>query len=192
MKKNSARFRFYEELNDFLPLSRRKVWFEYCFDGSPPVSDLISSLGVPHTQVDLILVNGESADFSHCVKNGDRISVYPVFESFDISEVSHLRPKSLRDLRFILDTHLGQLARSLQMLGLDVIYQHDYPQDFIIKTAESSNRILLTRNKELLRKKTITRGYLVRAKDPREQVVEVMRRFDLLARARLLKVSRFE
>jgi len=207
MEKNTVLFRFYEELNDFLPLSRRKVWFEYCLDGSPAVGDLISSLGVAHTQVDLILVNGESVDFSRRVKNGDRISVYPVFESLDISEVTHLRPEPLRKPKFILSGDLGQLANYLQRLGFDVIHQQDYtkqPNDpkrhgysnrhghrksSIIRIAESSNRILLTRNKELFREKTITRGYLIRAVDPMEQLAEVMSRFDLFSLAKISGIS---
>lgn len=180
MKEITAQFRVYEELNDFLPLSRRKVWFEHHFSGCSPVEDLIVSLGIPSAQVDLILVNGESVDFSHQVKDGDRISVFPVFESLDISTVSRLRPKPLRKLKFILDPSLGQVAEYLRTLGLDILYHHDYTEEFIIRTARSSNRIVLTRNKELLQKGKITRSYLVRGVNPNEQIKEVILRFDLL------------
>ncbi|MEW5804882.1 MAG: Mut7-C RNAse domain-containing protein [bacterium] len=179
VEKNTVRIRFYEELNDFLPLHMRKVWIEYCLDSSMQVRDLISCLGVDPVYVDLVLVDGESVDFSYRVKNGDRISIYPVFESFDISGVTRLRSRPLRELRFILDSHLGQLAHRLQVLGFDVIRQPDDRQDLIIKIAEKSNRILLTRNQALLEGSAITRSYLVRAVEPEDQVAEVMLRFDL-------------
>ena len=108
---NRADFRFYEELNDFLPEGKRKTAFSVFFKGNRAVKDTIESNGVPHTEIDLILVNSKSVDFSYQLKNGDRVSVYPVFESLDISSAAHLRAKPLRRTKFILDVHLGKLAR---------------------------------------------------------------------------------
>ena len=104
--------RFYAGLNDFLPLWRRKRPTTCDFDVSGSVKDMIEALGVPHTEVDLILANGESVDFSYRVQDGDKISVYPVFESIDISSLVRLRPVPLREVRFIADVHLGRLAAS--------------------------------------------------------------------------------
>ena len=118
--------RFYEELNDFLAERLRKVEFPHSLQRRTSIKDLIESFGVPHTEVDIILVNGQSVDFSHIVQDGDRISVYPVFESLDISPLLRLHPKPLRTPRFILDTNLGRLARYLRLLGLDCLYQNDY------------------------------------------------------------------
>ena len=101
-----AYFRFYEELNDFLPAGKRKRLFPYEFSGNPSVKDAIGSIGVSHVEVDLILVNSRSVDFSYKLKNEDYVSVYPVFESFDIASVTHLRERPLRDLKFITDVHL--------------------------------------------------------------------------------------
>jgi len=84
-------FRFYEELNDFLPKEKRKIPFTYVFKFNQTVKDAIEALGVPHAEVDLILVNGKSQHFNYTLKNGDHISVYPVFESLDISDVTKLR-----------------------------------------------------------------------------------------------------
>src|SRR3989338_9144205 len=112
-----AHFRFYEELNDFLPPERRKTTFTREFRNRASVKDMIEALGVPHTEVDLILVNGASVDFSYLVQDGDRISVYPMFESFDIRPLVHLRPRPLREPKFVLDTHLGKLAVYLRLLG---------------------------------------------------------------------------
>ena len=88
----TVEMRFYEELNDFLPADRRKTAFKHTFHGRVSVKDLVESLGVPHTEIDLILVNGHSVGFSYLVQDGDHISVYPVFESLDISPVLRLRP----------------------------------------------------------------------------------------------------
>ena len=82
-------FRYYEELNDFLPKNKRKVRFEHNYIDRASVKDVIESFGVPHAEIDLILVNGKSVGFSYIINDGDDISVYPVFESFDISDVQH-------------------------------------------------------------------------------------------------------
>ena len=113
--------RFYAELNDFLPLWRRKRPTTCYFEVSGSVKDMIEALGVPHTEVDLILANNESVDFSYRVQDGDKISVYPVFESIDISSLVRLRPVPLREVRFIADAHLGRLAAYLRMVGFDTL-----------------------------------------------------------------------
>jgi hypothetical protein len=172
--------RFYAELNDFLPLARRMVPFPCAFHVSAPVCDLIESLGVPHTEVDLILVNGRSVDFSHRVEDGDRISVYPVFESIDITPVARLRPRPLRQTRFVLDVHLGRLAAYLRMMGFDSLYRNDFQDRELARLSGAGERILLTRDRELLKRAVVTRGYYVRATSPRQQLAEVLRRFDLL------------
>ena len=118
---NTACFRFYEELNDFLSRDKHKKEFQYHFDGKPSVKDAIEAIGVPHTEVDLILVNGASVGFDYNLRHGDRVSVYPVFESFDITPVIRLRDKPLRNTAFILDVHLGKLANILRMLGFDTL-----------------------------------------------------------------------
>ena len=87
------------------------------------VKDMIESLGVAHTEVELIVVNAETVPFSYVVGNGDRIAVYPMFESFDVKGELRVRPKALREPRFVLDVHLGKLAGYLRMLGFDVIYE---------------------------------------------------------------------
>jgi len=124
--------RFYEELNDFLPKAKRKTSFSHTFSGNMSVKDVIESLGVPHTEIDLILVNGESVDFNAKPVNGDFVSVYPVFESLDISNITKLRPEPLRHPTCILDVHLGKLAKSHRMLGFDSRYQNKFEEDEII------------------------------------------------------------
>lgn len=177
-----ATFRFYAELNDFLPPQKRQVAFPHPFEGRPSVKDLIGALGVPHTEIDLILVNGESVDFSHIVQDGDRISVYPVFEAFDITPILRVRPKPLRVVRFVLDTHLGRLAAYLRLLGFDTLYRNDYSDEELARTSHEERRILLTRDRGLLKRSMVTHGYCVRETNPRRQVLEVVRHFDLWRR----------
>jgi uncharacterized protein with PIN domain len=174
-----AVFRFYEELNDFLPVERRKVEFEHHFDRHASIKDMIESLGVPHTEIELIMVNGESVDFSCMVEDGSRISVYPVFESLDVSPLLRLRPEPLRDPRFVVDCNLGRLARYLRLLGFDCLYRNDYTDDGVAKISLQQHRIVLTRDRRLLHRKIITHGFYVRASMPKEQVREVLRRVNL-------------
>jgi uncharacterized protein len=174
-----AYFRFYAELNDFLPSERRMVEFLHEFANHSSVKDMIESLGVPHTEVDLILANGRSVDFTYLVADEDRISVYPVFESLDITPVLRVRPQPLRQTRFVLDQHLGRLAAYLRLLGFDTLYRNDFDDGTLAHISAEDERILLTRDRGLLKRSQVTRGYCVRSTVPEEQLFEVVRRFDL-------------
>lgn len=174
-----AHFRFYEELNDFLPPERRKADFDYTFERRASIKDVIEALGVPHTEVELILVNGVSVDFDYILADGDRVSVYPVFESLDVMPLVRLRPAPLRTPRFVLDTHLGTLARYLRLLGFDALYRNDYNDDELAQTSATGHRILLTRDRDLLKRKIVTHGIFVRSDQPRLQLADICRRLDL-------------
>ncbi len=174
-----AQIRFYEELNDFLPKEKKKTSFSCTFSGNPSVKDLIESLGIPHVEVDMILINGKSADFNHKVTDKDNISVYPVFESLDITGITHLRKKPLRVIKFILDEHLGKLAKYLRLCGFDTLLSTGYHDNEIVRMSANEKRIILTRDKQLLKNRLITHGYWIRSVNINEQIVEVFRRFDL-------------
>jgi uncharacterized protein with PIN domain len=171
--------RFYEELNDFLPQEKQKVDFNLVLKKTGSIKDLVESLGAPHTEVDLIIVNGKSVDFNYQVEAGDRISVYPVFESLDISSLRHCQPEPLRKTRFVLDVHLGRLAAYLRMLGFDTLYRNDYDDPELADISTDQHRILLTCDRKLLMRKQITHGYFVRSRQPQQQLLEVLSRFDL-------------
>lgn len=175
-------FRFYEELNDFLPPARRKRAFAYRFRGTPAVKDAIEALGVPHTEVDLILVDGASVRFSHKLRGGERVAVYPVFERFEISPITRLRPKPLRTPRFIADVHLGTLARYLRLLGFDTAYDNRAADADLARRSVQERRILLTRDVGLLKHRVLTHAHYVRATDPARQLDEVVKALDLRAR----------
>lgn len=174
-----AEFRFYEELNDFLPEERRKRDFAIEVDRARSVKDAIESVGVPHTEVDLIVVDGESVGFEHLLRGGERVAVYPMFEALDISPVVRLRPMALRDPRFVADVHLGKLARHLRMAGFDTLWTSDWDDDEIVQIAAVQGRTILTRDKGMLRRREVERGYFVRNTESEAQLGEVIRALQL-------------
>jgi uncharacterized protein with PIN domain len=174
-----ATFRFYAELNEFLPEDLRHTRITHHFEGSVSIREMIESLGIPHNEIDLILVNDNSVDFTYLVQDRDRVTVYPVFETFDISSAARVRRKPLRDLRFVLDAHLGRLALYLRLLGFDAIFNNDSSDGELVTISLEENRILLARDQSLIERGQVTHGYWVRNSRPREQAAEVVRRFDL-------------
>ena len=177
----TATLRFYEELNDFLPAEARKRDVPIVIDRSRSVKDAIESVGVPHTEVDLIVVDGRSVDFAHLLRGGERVAVYPMFEALDITPVLRLRPRPLRDPRFVADVHLGKLARHLRMAGFDTQWANDWDDDEIVRRSAADRRTILTRAKGMLRRADVERGYFVRATQSEAQLGEVVRALQLEA-----------
>ncbi|PSH05600.1 MAG: twitching motility protein PilT [Acidobacteria bacterium] len=177
-RRQHASFRYYGELNDFLPPFRRFVSISHGFELPASVKDMIESMGVPHTEVDLILHDGTPVDFAHLVQNGDRISVFPTFRALDVSPVLQLRPR-LQDHHFILDSHLGRLATYLRLLGFDALYRNDFEDAELARASHCEQRVLLTRDRGLLKRNEVIYGYFIRATEARRQAVEVLRRFGL-------------
>lgn len=172
--------RFYEELNDFIKDYPHKRDITFNVKDRRTVKDLIESqFGVPHVEVDLILVNGVSVGFDYVVKEGDRISVYPMFERLDIQEVARLGKGPLRDVRFVLDGHLGKLAKYLMLMGFDVDYKNDRDDVELAAISQDEKRILLTRDRRLLMRKNVDHGLIVRHSDPMKQIVEILNRLHL-------------
>jgi uncharacterized protein with PIN domain len=178
-RRRVAELRFYEELNDFLPEDRRKRALEVAIDRARSVKDAIESLGVPHAEVDLVIVDGRSVDFGHVLRGGERVAVYPMFEALDIAPLVRLRPRPLRDPRFVADTHLGKLARHLRMAGFDTLYGNDWDDDRIVALSRSERRTILTRDRAMLRRREVERGYCVRAVESEAQLAEVVGRLQL-------------
>ena len=175
----SATFRFYEELNDFLAPSRRQRDFTTPCARAATTKHMIEAIGVPHTEVELILVNGESSTFDRLLADGDRVAVYPKFTSLDVSGLLRVRVHALPELRFVADAHLGGLARLLRMAGFDTLYDNNYRDEEIEQIARTENRIALTRDRELLKRRGITHGCYVHAIKSEEQFREMVRRLDL-------------
>ncbi|SPE33924.1 conserved hypothetical protein [Burkholderiales bacterium] len=180
----TATFRFYEELNAFLAPGRRGHEFACLCARAATTKHMIEALGVPHTEVELVLVNGESVDFGHLLQEGDRLAVYPKFEAFDITPLLRVRERSLRSVRFVADAHLGGLARLLRLTGYDTLYDNHFGDAQIEVLALEQGRIVLTRDRELLKCRSITHGCYVHALRAEQQLLEVFRRLDLARAAR--------
>lgn len=175
-----AGFRFYAELNDFIAAERRyRDSPQYCA-ADATVKHAIEALGVPHTEVELILVNGAPVDFSYRPQDGDRVAVYPVFEAFDLTPLLRLRPQPLRRTRFFADAHLGALARLLRLAGFDTRYDNRGSDAEIVRAAVAERRIVLSRDRELLMRRELTHGCYVHALLPDAQFAEVLARLDLV------------
>ncbi len=174
-----AHFRFYAELNDFLPPGRRNVAFTRPFELSASVKDMIEALGVPHPEIALILVNGRPVDFAWPVQDGDRISVYPPWRTIEVTGATLVPARAHHEARFVLDTHLGRLARYLRMLGFDAVYHTTCSDQELAEICDDEDRILLSRDRGLLKRGAVRQGYYVRETDPRRQLSEVVRRFEL-------------
>ncbi|UVE17510.1 Mut7-C ubiquitin/RNAse domain-containing protein [Pseudomonas sp. LS44] len=174
-----ATFRFYEELNDFLPAERRRQAFTCICARAATVKHMIEALGVPHTEVELVLVDGESVGFERLLYDGDRVAVYPKFEALDISPLLRVR-----GLRFVADAQLGGLAHLLRMSGFDTLYDNHFADEQIAAIAEQQGRIVLTRDRELLKRRIISHGCYVHALKPAQQLRELFERLDLARSAR--------
>ena len=174
-----AYFRFYAELNDHLRGADQFNLLEKRFHVPGAVMDMIESFGVPHTEVELILANGRSVGFGYLVQDGDRISVYPMFEALDITPELRVRKEPLRNPKFVLDVHLGKLAAYLRMLGFDTLYRSCFTDPELARISREQHRILLTRDRGLLKHSSVTHGYWLRNTDSRQQTAEIVNRFDL-------------
>ena len=167
-----ATFTFIDELNDFLPHYRKNTPFILEFAPHQSLKHLIESLGVPHTEFGQVLVNGQAVDASNRLQDGDQVMVYPADSPLEGEPC------------FILDNHLGQLATYLRMLGFDCLYRNDYQDDELAKVSIEEERVLLTRDRRLLMRKAIRRGYCIHQTDPRLQAAEVLRRFKLFGQVK--------
>ncbi len=171
--------RFYGPLNTLLSKERRGSSFIRYLPESTTVKDLIEGCGVPHTEVDLVLVNGRKAAFDDPVEGGERISVYPVFLNLEIPPSDRKQTRTLEFPSFVVDVNLGKLAGYLRIAGFDSLYRNDAMDKELIHTALEEDRMLLTRDRRLLMHRVIKAGYFVRSDQPVEQLEEILIRFDL-------------
>lgn len=184
VKVTTATFRFYAELNDFLPLARRYREFAVRCARAATSKHMIEALGVPHTEVELILINGESVGFDCLLRDADRVAVYPRFETFDITLLLRVRERPLRTPKFVADAHLGGLARLMRMAGFDTLYDNAFDDVEITEIARREARIVLTRDRELLKRRDINHGCFVRTLQPQQQLREIIERLDLAGQLR--------
>lgn len=178
--------RFYAELNDFLPHQQRGCGFDHAFEGRVSVKDMIESIGVPHTEIDLILAHDVPVTFDYIVQDGDRLAVYPRWVTLDVSP-HRLQPPLPDPPCFVLDVHLGRLAAYLRMFGFDTLYPDNHDDGYLAQIAAAEHRILLTRDQGLLKRKIVTLGRWVRATQPRQQLAEIVRHYDLASQITIFR-----
>lgn len=162
-------FIFHYNLNDFLPAGKRHKPVNYTGKASSTVKDAIEAIGIPHVEVNEITVNGKPVSFSYRLQTQDRIEVVP-FESGAITPLP---------IAFVLDVHLGKLARRLRLLGFDTHYETGYSDAQIVSIATDQRRIALTRDIGLLKHKMLQYGYWLRSQNTEEQLIEIVNRFAL-------------
>ncbi len=168
----NATFTFIDELNDFLPRHLKNTSFNLEFAPHQSLKHLIESLGVPHTDYGRLLINGLATDDTHRLHEADQITIFPADDPLT------------GEARFILDNHLGQLATYLRMMGFDSLYRNDFQDEELALETYAQGRVLLTRDRRLLMRKAIRLGYCIHSSDPRQQIVEVIRRFRLQGRVK--------
>lgn len=178
-----ASFRFYGALNDFLPHGRRFGTLVCTFTWHTSIKDMVEALGVPHPEVNRLTVNGEFVDFRYLVRDGDRVAAYPTFHTLDLGHNGRLVPATSTGVRFIADVHLGRLAAYLRLAGFDTDYRTDYSDAALAATAAGEDRVLLTRDVDLLKRSVVTHGYFVRNTQPGRQLAEVLQRFECVSAA---------
>jgi hypothetical protein len=189
----TATVRFHGSLNDFLPAARRDLAIRFAFEGGPAIKDAIEALGVPHPEVDSIMANGRPVGFGYRLRPDDDVEVFGLdrpggptagptagpAEPAAEPAAPGLIPAALIPPRFVLDGHLGRLARYLRMLGFDARYDNRAADERLARLSADENRILLTRDRGLLKRAVVRLGYLVRDDNPRRQLDEVMARYGL-------------
>jgi uncharacterized protein len=170
MGEHGVRLRFDEDLRFFLaPRHRRPDAVLLPSDGTSTAGHLVTSLGVPLTEVGALTAGGRDIPASYRPQDGDVI---------DVAAIARPQPMPPgQPLRFVLDVHLGTLARRLRLLGVDTAYANDAADDELIEQANAEERVLLTQDRGLLRRKTLKSGGFVRGARPDDQLRDVLERF---------------
>lgn len=174
----TVRLNLHGDLDFFLRSGARRRCVERSLSEKTSVKDVIESCGVPHPEVDLILVNGQPVEFDYAIANDANIELYSVATGYP--NFKDQRLQVARNNRFVVDGHLGKLARDLRLLGFDVAYDPQADDRRLLGIMERENRALLTRDRRLLMHAVVKTGYCPRSQNPDEQTAEVIRRFDLL------------
>ncbi|WP_018614243.1 Mut7-C RNAse domain-containing protein [Segetibacter koreensis] len=183
----SAVFQFFLTLNDFLPATNKYKPFRYNFKGTPAIKDAIEAIGIPHTEVDFIIVNGSPVNFTFKLTNNDTVEVYPANANTPFVKSHSLSPTLNYPITFVADVQVGRLARALRILGFDTLYKNDFSDKFIVEIAEIEQRVVLTRDIGLLKHKSIKWGYWLRSQTVEKQLQEVVNRFNLLPEVSLFQ-----
>jgi len=177
MKPFKVRLRFHGDLNVFLGSKAGDAVIERRLAEKTSIKDVIESCGVPHPEVDLILVDEQPVGFDHTLANDTKVEVFPVDNRGTKRTDKQLQMVGMA--RFVADGHLGRLTRNLRLLGFDVVYRQDADDRQLLEVMVRENRALLTRDRRLLMHAIVQHGYWPRSQNADEQTIEVVGRFDL-------------
>lgn len=170
---------FHGNLADLLKKDFRQGMVQYSLNRRASVKDIIESLGVPHTEVGKILVDGSETDFDYLPGGEEDIHIYPMTGGVVASLPSLLWQERWNFDRFMVDVNVLKLARNLRMAGIDTTIVPDLDLIDIGVSATEQARVLLTRNRQLLKCSTVMYGQLLRFEDHLTQLREVVDRFRL-------------
>ena len=173
----TVRLHVYGDLDFFLSSKASGGRIERHLSEKTSVKDVIESCGIPHPEVDLIVVNGKTVDFGYALAADAEIELYPPRIQSSKFREKRLQAHTINE--FAADGHLGKLVRDLRLLGIDVVYDPEAEDRQLVQTATRNNRALLTRDRRLLMHAAVQHGYYLRSQNPLEQTIEVLRRFDL-------------
>ena len=177
MKPFTVRLRFHGDLKVFLGSRAGDAVIERPLAEKTSIKDVIESCGVPHPEVDLILVDEQTFGFDHTLANDTKVEVFPVENRG--TDYTDKRLQTIGLSRFVADGHLGALTRNLRLLGFDVAYHQNADDRQLLEVMAGENRALLTRDRRLLMHGIVQHGYCPRSQNADEQTIEVVRRFDL-------------
>lgn len=163
-----VRIRCASELLFFLPARIRSPSLRVRSDGTSSLGHLVESVGVPRTEVGSLTMNGRAVPASYRPSDGDVVDVGPV---------GRPQPVPAWPPRFVLDVHLGALARRLRLVGVDTAYSNQMDDDALIVQANEQRRVLLTQDRGLLRRRSLWLGGYVRGARPDGQLRDVLERF---------------
>lgn len=170
-------FTFHQDFNIFLDKVNRNQTYTYFFEENSTVKDSIEVQGVPHTEVEWVLVNKQSVNFSYRLQNEDVVEVFSYHAGLQMPCI--VRPP-LSNLDFMVDFNVRKITKYLRMLGFRTVTDEGVPDEEIAAIAERENKIVLTRDIGLLKRKNVTYGYFLRSEDVEKQIVEIVKRYDLL------------
>jgi len=177
VKPFTVRLRFHGDLGVFLGSKAGDAIIERRLAEKTSIKDIIESCGVPHPEVDLILVDEQTVGFDHTLANDAKVEVFRVENRDTVSTEKRLQATGIS--MFVADGHLGGLARNLRLLGFDVAYRQNAGDRLLLEVMARENRALLTRDRRLLMHSIVQHGYCPRSQNTDEQTIEVIRRFNL-------------
>ena len=178
MKAFTIRLNFFGDLDFFLGSKFRSQPVKRTLSERTSIKDVIESCGVPHPEVDTILVNGQAVGFDHTLVNDAEVTVFPVANRDTFTTYKRLQQIDIH--RFVADGHLGTLTRNLRLFGVDVAYSSRADDRQLLDIMARENRALLTRDRRLLMHSIVQHGYCPRSQTGDRQTIEVLRRFNLI------------